>query len=472
MNPNDLPLDAQAEVSDTALGTVLGLARRARHAADTAELQFIVVNETHALAPFRQAALWQAGRGVLALSGVTSPEANAPFVQWLSRVARNLQTRSPDTALRVEPGMLAAPDAAEWDDWLPAHLLWLPLPPTAPGGREGAVLLAREHAFHDGEVALLVEWLDHWRSAWHARQAAEVASRWPRGLGRRAARASATPAGEAPRLKRLLRDKRVLAAAAVLAIACIPVRLTVLAPGELVAAHPAVIRSPLEGTVDRFFVEPNAMVKAGDKLFQLDLSALDSKLEVATQALVTAEAEYRQQAQLAVFDAKGKAQLALLEGRIAERKSEAAYLREQLARAQVTAPRDGIALLDDPGEWIGKPVAVGERLMSVADAHDVEVEAWLSPADAIELPDQAPVQLYLNARPLSPVSATLRYAAHEASVRPDGSYAYRVRAALPAATLDGRVGLKGTAKISGERVPAVYWVLRRPIAAVRQALGW
>jgi hypothetical protein len=54
--------------------------------------------------------------------------------------------------------------------------------------------------------------------------------------------------------------------------------------------------------------------------------------------------------------------------------------------------------------------------------------------------------------------------------RPDGTYAYRLRATLDAAT-DHRVGLKGTAKLQGDRVPAIWWVMRRPVATVRTTLG-
>jgi hypothetical protein len=81
------------------------------------------------------------------------------------------------------------------------------------------------------------------------------------------------------------------------------------------------------------------------------------------------------------------------------------------------------------------------------------------------------VTLYLNATPLQPVSARLRFVAHDASVRPDGSYAYRVRAAL-AEPPRHRIGLKGTVKLAGGWVPLGYWMLRRPAAAVRQFLGW
>jgi hypothetical protein len=33
------------------------------------------------------------------------------------------------------------------------------------------------------------------------------------------------------------------------------------------------------------------------------------------------------------------------------------------------------------------------------------------------------------------------------------------------------VGLKGTTKISGQWAPLAYWMLRRPLATVRQAVG-
>ena len=45
-----------------------------------------------------------------------------------------------------------------------------------------------------------------------------------------------------------------------------------------------------------------------------------------------------------------------------------------------------------------------------------------------------------------------------------------LRATLDAAT-EHRVGLKGTAKLQGDRVPAIWWVMRRPVATVRTTLG-
>ena len=144
------PADNDAFLSHS-LGALLHLGRRARQAGATAELGFIVVNETLALAPYRQAALWVADRGVVALSGVVAPEANAPFVHWLERVLQKLLADKPE-ATAVAPSDLATDEAAEWDEWLPAHALWLPLPQDTPGG----VLLARDTPWQPGEIGLLI----------------------------------------------------------------------------------------------------------------------------------------------------------------------------------------------------------------------------------------------------------------------------------------------------------------------------
>ncbi|MGE5469958.1 MAG: efflux RND transporter periplasmic adaptor subunit [Bacteroidota bacterium] len=443
----------------------LDLSRRSRRAADTAELGFVGVNDTHLLAPYRQAALWFREGGIVSLSGVVQPEANAPYVHWLKRVCLFLAQDRP-AAAAVDADMLPQDEANEWDEWLPAYGLWLPLAAgegeNAPG--PGGFLLARDTPWDADEIAMLAEWGDVWRYAWHAKFRPSPWSwrRW-RGL----VLAYFKPVSGL----KWWQQRRNRWAIVLAVVLLFPVRLTVLAPGELVPANPAMIRAPLDGVVGTFFVKPNQLVKAGQPLFDFDQAPIVARSEVAAQSLATAEAEYRQFAQSALTDQKSKAQLALVQGKIEERKSEADFLRGQLERSHVVAPQDGIALFDDPTEWIGKPVVTGERIMRVAAPDDVEVEAWLPVADAVPLETASAVKLYLNASPLFAVSAAVRYAAHDAVQRPDGSYAYRVRASLTGTT-EHRVGLKGTAKLHGSWVPLAYWILRRPLAAVRQLVGW
>jgi multidrug efflux pump subunit AcrA (membrane-fusion protein) len=435
---------------------VLSLARNARQALDRTELGFVLMNDTHALLPYRQAALWVDGR-VQALSGVLQPEANAPYVDWLGRLARWLvEQGAPDGP--VPQAALPQALAAQWQEWWPPVGVWLRLQ-AADGTTTGGVLLAAESVWPAEAMAPLLEWRDIW---WHAWQALAPRRPWWQGL-RRVWQARAGQAW--------WRRPRVLLAVGLVLVLAVPVRLSVLAPGELVPVQPALVRAPLDGVVGEFLVEPNQLVQAGQPLFTFDQAGLKSRLDVARQALSTAEVEYRQAAQSALSDDKAKAQLAVLAGKIEERRADADYLHGQLARASVLAPQAGMVLFDDPSEWSGRPVSIGERIMRIADPTQTEVEAWLAVGDAIALAADAPVKLYFNADPLAPVAAQLRYLAHDAVQRPDGSYAYRVRARLLAPSTE-RIGAKGTAKLSGAWVPLAYWVLRRPWAVLRQVSGW
>jgi len=451
--------DNSTRAPDSPLVGLLGLARRARHAGSTSELAFMAVNETHSLARYRQGALWFEGQGVTALSGVVQVEANVPYAQWLARACAELN-RVGGGARAVTSSDLRPEEAQTWAEWLPTYGLCLPI----AAAHDGVLLLARDTPWTDVDIAVLTEWMDVWSHAWRSKQPTR---RWTWRTLPQAAKEKLRFAPGLPWWK----QRATRWAAAALLVVFFPVHLTVLAPGELVPADPAVIRAPFDGVVAGFLVKPNDRVTKGQALFTFDEATIATRLEVARQALATAEAELRQVSQQALNDAKYKSQLVVLAGKIEERRAESQYLEGQLKRSQVVSPRDGVALFDDPSEWIGKPVVTGERVLRIARPDDVEIEAWLPVGDAIPLDPGNKATMYLNATPLSPVSGEIRYMAYEAVARPDNSYAYRVRAKL--SDEEGRrVGMKGTVKLAGGWVPLVYWVLRRPVAAVRQFTGW
>lgn len=448
---------------------LLTLVHRLRSAPNEAALRFLLVNDTHELAAYRQAALWSAEDGLTALSGVLQPEANAPYVQWLSRASDFVSNSKVVSAastpwLQLQSHELPDELAQNWNEWWPQYALWLPLP-AAPGYcGNGGLWLVREAPWSEDEAAMLAEWA---AIAWHTyallrRPKLGRLKTWRKNLGKLFRLQ--------PELRWWQQTSWRFAAMAVLVL-LFPVRITVLAPGELVPTHPVQIRAPLEGVIDTFHVQPNQLVNKDAPLFSFDEALIKSKLEVTRQSLQTAQAEYRQTAQQALGDAKYKTQLALLAGRIAEKQVELDFVTEQFHRAQVLSPQSGIAMFDDPGEWVGKPVVVGERIMRIAAEGDAEVEAWLTLSDAIRLEPGNRVTLYLHASPLSPVSAQIRYVAHDAVQRPDGNFAYRIRAKLDESTVH-RIGLKGTAKLHGQWAPFAYWVLRRPLATLRSTIGW
>ncbi len=459
-SPHQSP--ATAAGAPTALLNLLEMGRRARHAATADELAFMLVNGSHSLTPYRQAALWWSDRGVQALSGVVQPDQNAPYVDWLKQVFK----ASAD--LQVGPVRLIPkelPDAVRqaWADWLPAHAILLPL----PGQPGGAFLMARDTEWSDSDLALQQEWSQTWLHAWRARTAPTGSRAWVQWRNWRQWRGwfQFKDTGLV-----WYRRKSSWIVGAIALFLFMPVRTTVLAPGEVVPAQPVVVRAPIEGVIERFDVQPNTQVKKDQPLFGFDPVLIETRVNVARQSLETALAQYRQTSQMALVDPKFKIELASQAGSIEEKRAEFEYLKDQKQRATVKAPADGWVLFDDPSSWVGKPVAIGERIMRIAKNDDAEVEAWLPIADAVDLKIGDSVVLYLQADPLSPVSARLVYFSHEAVQRPDGNYAYRVRGQIDA-DQNPRVGLKGTAKISGRWTFLSYWILRRPLAVIRTTLG-
>ena len=456
MTVHNPPPPAAPEIVER-LAMVLELLRRARLAESPAELRFLVVNDTHHLAPYRQAALWTPA-GVAALSGVVSLEQNAPYATWLDKLCRHMSAGT--GAAHVLPAALPEDLRREYAEWLAPFAIWIPAP--APAVRGAGLLLAREAPWTEMELRLLTEWVAGWAVCY----ASQTADR-PRLFERARTYVRNFTKGD---LRRLARERRVQIAAAVLLILCFPIRLSVLAPAELAPRRPAVLRSPSDGVIDAVLVEPNQQVKKGQPLFRIDTALIQSQRTASAEALAAAQEEYRQVSQQALTDEKARADLPALAAKLEERRAQADYAAEQEQRATVAAPREGVVMFDDPTTLVGKPVALGERVMRVADPKDVEIEAWVDPGDAIPLKPDAPVRLYLDARPLRPVSGKLRYFGHEPIDRPGGALAYRTRAAVADAN-GAQVGLKGTARLQGGWSPLIYWVLRRPLGMARAKLG-
>jgi hypothetical protein len=148
------------------------------------------------------------------------------------------------------------------------------------------------------------------------------------------------------------------------------------------------------------------------------------------------------------------------------------YTAEQLERVQVKSDRAGIAVFADANDWIGRAVSAGERVLLVADPARVELLAWLPAADLLPVKPGDILTLYPQGAPLSSFDARVTSVAYRAEVTREGFLAYRVKASFVAGQGAPRIGQLGTARLRGGWAPLAYVALRRPLAVVRQWLGW
>ncbi len=434
------------------LGTLLQIEARALDAPTLEALRFTIVNETHALTPYRQAALFELEGDrfrLVAASGLVSVSNDSPFAVWLTQFAQRFPRDGASHRLNYEDA--SEQDAEHWEEWLPDHLLLVPIR-AGTGAAQGMAMYARETEWAENDVS-------------HVQRLHATFSYCYAALGKAQRKSWFS-------VHKLFKKRNRWIALAVVSLAMlVPVRLSVLAPAEVIALNAKAVTAPQDGVVGSFAVAPNARVKAGDLLFSLDDSPLLNRQQVALKSLEVAKADAHIAQQRAFADNKSKAEVAVALGRVREKEAELASVNTQAARVEVRAERDGVAIFADTNDWLGRPVQTGERVMQLAQPEDGGILVWLSVADAINLELGAPVRLFLHTEPLSPRVGQLIEASYLSSLSPEGVASYRLRAAFEDGTDLPRIGLRGTARISGDWVMLGYYLFRRPMATVREWTG-
>ena len=445
-------VDETRAVAPQALAALLHLEQHALAAPTLAALGFIVANETQSLVAYRQAAVFSlAANGQFRMttaSGLVSVTEDSPFAVWLNRFAQKFPKEAGCHRMSFSD---APPEFSEgWQEWLPDHLLVAPLQ-GAGGQIAGMVVYAREAPWQDGELALL----DRLHLAYGYCSSS---------LGRHQ-RSLAGKAGQ------ILRGRAKWIWLVLLAALFIPVRLTALAPAEVVALNAMAVAAPQDGVIGAVFVQPNSPVKTGDPLFALVDTTLASRREVALKGLSLARSDALTAEQRAFDDLKSKGELAAAAGRVKEKEAELAAADALLERITVKAARDGLAVFSDPNDWLGRPVQTGERVMQLANPQDAGVLVWLPASDALNLEPGAPIRLFLHTEPLSPIGAELFQTSYQVTQSPDGIAAYRLYGRFVDGVAQQRIGLRGTARVSGSWALLGYYLFRRPIAAAREWTG-
>ncbi|WP_313527082.1 efflux RND transporter periplasmic adaptor subunit [Stutzerimonas kunmingensis] len=444
----------------TAVAALLGLEQQLRKASDLAQLFYTLVNQTGSCVPYTQSLLL-VGQGfnnprIEAASDIPTIDYTSPFINWAERLSREiLAGEQPAVARVLKRTDVSENLAQEWREFgVPDFLLWQPLLVEARENEAaGALLMFREQDWSEAECAVSLHMAN---TAGHALFALR------RHLPLRLL------------LPRLGQRKILLASLlGLVVVMSLPVRLSTLAPVTVIPAKPHVVATPLDGVIEEVLVSPNQLIEQGEVLARLDSGELKSEASIAQQSLLVAKAELKTVQQSGFLDPRQKSRLAELEAQVGLRALEWARANERLARSEILSEMAGVAVLDDPAEWRRKPVKVGERILLVADPEKIEFEIMLPVKDSIALLPGTDVTVFLDNDPIQAWSARLRHAAYEPRSTPEQTVAYRLIADLESVSKDvPRIGLRGTARVYGERVSLFFYIFRRPLTTLRQWVGW
>lgn len=434
---------------------LLKLESEMRKTRSLAELSFFIANEPRAVTRAQQiVVLERKPRGAFVVRAVTAAsriDRASPLILWFEAVAAALEREHGLAKTREFDAAAFATDFDSVRDGYPLrNLLWVPF--LALDGRPiGGMLQARATPWTESDQTISEHLAPAFAITWQALAKAASPLSWHGRFNRRTA---------------------LVTAAVLAALAACPVSMSALAPVEVAARDPFVVTSGVEGVVDKVLVEPNAAVKKGQPLIRLADTVLKNRYEVAEREVVVAQTKYKKSAQLAFVDIRGRHDMALAKAELELKTTERDYARDLLERATIRAERDGVAFFGDKRDLVGRPVAVGEKLMEIADPAASEFHVDLAVADAIVLHDRARIKVLLDSDPLHPIEARLERADYQARTHDGQQLAFRLvgESTTPLAR-PLQLGVRGTAQVYSDRVPLAYYLLRRPFAAARHWIG-
>lgn len=441
------------------LATLLVLDEEIRKLTNIREFGFFSTNETHRLIPYHTAYLWQAkefiGTHLVAQSGVAEIDLHAPGNQWLIRKINEVRVMPISKEIHQlsheENPEIATDESVldeEWPEGLPNYSLWCPLLDKAEKITGGLVFF-RETAFVENEVKMLRWLIASYQYTWQVLTKPHKVPSWEKFKDR---------------------PHMIALGIIILGVLLFPIKLSVFGDGTVIPKAPVLINAPLQGVIKAFAVKPGDHVKAGQLLLTMDKTDLDASVEVSKKDYLLTEAKLRTAINQGFENKEVRSEIPILQAQLTIDKARLDYANELLTKTNIVSPIDGVVIFDSKEDWVGQPVRTGERILIVADLRQVELKITIPVANSIELAvgNQGEFFLYGQLKALPVKVESLGY---NAKLMPDKVLAYQLTANFSDPTDLPQLGAQGTVKIYGHYVPIIYYLLRRPLQALRQTLG-
>lgn len=444
------------------IAQLLQLEANCRNCETVTELSYIIVNETRNLVYYDQAVLLSpnisAKLRVQAISDISVVEVTSPFTQWAEELANHLLDLEDSSSLHVVNVQSDFTQLLQTQlkDFSPANILWIPLTRTIQDTEvEYYLILFKNSLWKENEKSIL----KHIASSYSYFLYSLHKSNFKTWLKKKSFNS---------------KYMKVVLALSIL-LMFLPVSLTVLAPLEIQAKNPLVITSPLNSAVDEVTVLPDQVVKKGDLIVRLENREFKNNYIIAKRTLEVAKAQLHTVKQNSFVDYTQKSQIANVEAELRLKEAELAFAKYQFEKTNIYAEASGTVVINDPNEWAGRPVVVGEKILQIADKKSIEVKIMLPVSDAIFLDKGALVKLFFDNDPLNTWKGKISKIYYKPELTPQNILSYKIIADFDKIDQNGdipKIGLRGTAKIYSEDVTLFFYLFKKPITAIRKWIGW
>jgi RND family efflux transporter MFP subunit len=217
------------------------------------------------------------------------------------------------------------------------------------------------------------------------------------------------------------------------------------------------ITAPFQGYVKEAPLRAGDMVKAGQPMGRFE----DRELQLEKIKL-TAQREQLDRQHREAMAKHERAQTSILGAQLEQNEAQLALLEEQLARAQMTAPLDGVIVSGDLSQSLGTPVERGQVLFEVAPLDGYRIVLRVDERDMAHVKLGQRGELAVTAMPGEPLPFTVTSIV-PVNLAQDGRNLFRVEARLEREGSRLRPGMTGVGKIHVEE-RRLAWIWTRSLS--------
>lgn len=444
------------------ISKLLQLEHNCRNCESIKELYYQIVNETRNLVNYSQGVLltidFSGKYKVVGISDIPVVDSTSPYVQWIENIIIDLNNneKSKDIFVVDTKTDLKQIDLNSMHEFSPSNILFIPLKSIKENREINYILLLfKEEGWLEKDILILKHLsssLAYFLFAMRSTGISQI-------------------------LRKISFKNKYLKISIFLLIILmfLPVKLSVLAPLEVEAKNPYVVTSPLNAVIEEVKVFPNDKIEKEQLLVKFDDVDFNNNYLVAKRTLDVANAQLHTVKQSSFFDATQKSQISQLESQVKLKEAELNFAQEQLGKTKIYAKEDGIAIINNPNDWKGKPVTTGERVFLIAKPQSIELKIMLPVSEAIFLEENALVKAFFDNDPTNSWSGKVKYISYKPELTEQNILSYKITADFDDIKENGyipSIGLRGTAKIYSKKVTLFFYLFRKPITAVRQWIGW
>lgn len=214
--------------------------------------------------------------------------------------------------------------------------------------------------------------------------------------------------------------------------------------------------------IKRCHFQDGAMVKEGDTILTYDTDRMRFQLAAAKASFKEADAEYEQESKAAFTDRERLGRLKILSYKREQAQIAIVEANWYLAHSTVKAPVNGMLTLADGSadKLERRALRTGEKQFDIFTGTEMVAEIRVNEKDASVLDTNPKILLFLHTRPEVPIQVKLISTRFYPELTEQNTYCYTLKVQMAEKVKGIRYGMRGVARVTGEKVKLGYYLFR------------